>query len=352
MHFLFLSWRGLPHPDAGGSELMVDRIATALGDLGHTVTLACGGPTGSNPYATYDLGGRYDQYFRAPVVYHRRLHGSDVVVDVANGIPFFSPVWQHRPTICLVTHVHRDQWALHFSAPVAKLGWFLERRAVPRVYGRHRFAAISASTADDIERLGVNRRSIDVLHLGIDQPARCWPCSPEPLFVAVGRLMPQKRIPLLLEAWEQVHPVVGGRLVVIGGGRALESLRARAGAGVEFTGPVSDEERERWLGGAWLLVHAAQHEGWGMVIMEAAVAGTPSIAFDVPGVRDSVADGTTGVLVASLSEFVAQWIALAQDHSRRTALGVAARRRAAEYTWGATAERLVEIATASVGDGR
>jgi glycosyltransferase involved in cell wall biosynthesis len=349
VHIAFLAWRDLPHPRAGGSELMVDQLALGLQQLGHRVSLASGGPTGEHPYASVQLGGTYSQYLRAPIVFHRHLRDADVVVDVANGIPFFSPLWDRRPTICLMTHVHVAQWMQHFAPPVAAVGRTLERVAVPLVYSRTRFAAISASTAKELEDLGVDPRAISVLNLGIHPPRREWRPSPTPLFVAVGRLVPQKRVDLILAAWERVRPVFGGRLVVIGNGSELGSLRERAGEAVEFTGGIPDDERERLVGSAWLLIHAAQHEGWGMVVMEAAVAGVPALAFDAPGVRDSIVHGRTGVLVSRFDDFVDEWIALGRDGPRRASLGAAARARAAGYTWSAAAGRLAALARSACG---
>jgi len=69
------------------------------------------------------------------------------------------------------------------------------------------------------------------------------------------------------------------------------------------------------------------------VIMEAAAAGTPTLAFDVRGVRDSVVDRRTGVLVDDDEAFAAAWIRLAGDATERRRLSDAARRRASELTW-------------------
>jgi glycosyltransferase involved in cell wall biosynthesis len=96
---------------------------------------------------------------------------------------------------------------------------------------------------------------------------------------------------------------------------------------------VNEEQKHRLLAAAWLLLHPAQIEGWGIVITEAALHGTPAVGFDVPGLRDSVEHGRTGVLARSEAEFASAWAALALDPARRAALGGAAQRRGARLRW-------------------
>ena len=291
----------------------------------------------------HDLGGTFTQYARAPIAHARHARRDDVLVDVANGIPFFSPLWRRRPVVCLVHHVHTDQWIMHFPRPVSAFGRWLELKAVPVVYRRSGFLAVSGSTADGLVGTGVRPEQIRVVLNGVDVPAAPVPArSAEPLFVALGRLVPHKRIDLLLRVWDEVRPTVGGRLVVAGDGLERQRLAARAGPGAEVVGRISEEEKHDLLSRAWLLVHAASHEGWGIVTMEAAVRGTPTLGFDVPGVRDAVVDGATGVLVSSPSELAARWRELAADPARRERLGAAARERALSCSWDATMDTFLE----------
>ena len=94
MRVLFLAWRDLAHPQAGGSEVLVDRLARGLIDRGHDAAVLCGGPVGARSYPVVDAGGTYSQYLRVPFAYHRHFSDVDLVVDVENGIPFFSPLWR------------------------------------------------------------------------------------------------------------------------------------------------------------------------------------------------------------------------------------------------------------------
>jgi glycosyltransferase involved in cell wall biosynthesis len=114
---------------------------------------------------------------------------------------------------------------------------------------------------------------------------------------------------------------------------------------VEFAGHVTEAEKHRLLCAAWLLLHPSAVEGWGLVVTEAAVRETPAIAFDVPGLRDSVVDGETGVLARGESSFAAAWCTLALSTHRRTLMGKSARDRAAQFRWNNTVRQFRAVAT-------
>jgi glycosyltransferase involved in cell wall biosynthesis len=349
----FVSWRDLAHPQAGGSEVLTDQLARACVERGHEVGLMCGSPTGDRAYRVLALGGQYGQYVRAPLSYARHFRGWDVLVDNDNGIPFFSPLWRRGPVVCLVHHLSRDQWSLRFPRPIAALGRALEERAMPSVYRRSLFLCVSPSTAAALGELGVPTDRIRVLPMGAPATSGSDRLrSASPLFLSLGRLVPYKRLDMLLEIWRVVHSTVGGRLVIAGDGPERARLERLAGEGVVITGRVSEDEKQRLLHSAWLLVHPALHEGWGMVISEAAHAGTPTLAFDVPGVRDAVSDGETGLLAGSERDFEREWVALARDPGRRERMGTAARLDAARTPWSATVDAFIGVLEEAVRRGR
>jgi len=330
---VFVAWRDLDHPQAGGSELVIDRLAAGLVDRGYDVTLLAGGPTGPRPYTVWSTGGTYAQYLRAPLVFHTRVHDADVVVDVENGIPFFAPLWQRAPVVCLVHHVHTDQWGMQFPAPIAALGRCLESTAMPRVYRRARYVAVSRSTAAALTSIGVRADAVTTIEMGAAPLAPLGTRCTEPRFLVLGRLVPHKRVDTALALWPAVRSRTGGTLVIAGDGPELERLRGLATDGVEFRGYLSEEEKALELGAAWVLVHPAHHEGWGTVVMEAAAAGVPTVGFDVEGVRDSVARDVTGILATDDAAFADAWARLGVDDALRARMSDAARARASTFTW-------------------
>jgi glycosyltransferase involved in cell wall biosynthesis len=330
---VIVAWRDIASPQAGGSELLVDQLAAGLTARGDRVTLLCGGPAAEHGYEVLRSGGPYTQFAGAPLAYARRLRDCDVVVEVCNGMPFLAPLWSRKPMVCMVNHVHTDLWPLRFPRPLAAVGQLVEQRVMPWAHRRSLVLTVSASTALELQALGVDRERIRLLNNGVAPAGPPAPRSPEPMFLALGRLAEYKRIDLVLRLWDRVRPVVGGRLVIAGDGPERGYLESVAGPGVTFTGRVSDAEKHQLLGAAWLLVHPALIEGWGIVVTEAALRGTPAVGFDVPGLRDSVQHGQTGLLARTEAEFASAWAVLALDSGRRAAMGEAARRRAAQLRW-------------------
>jgi glycosyltransferase involved in cell wall biosynthesis/SAM-dependent methyltransferase len=353
MRIGFLVWRELDHPRAGGSEVLVDHLATGLVERGHEVTMVSGAPVGERAYRTVDGGGTLDQFVRSPLNHARHLRDHDLVVDVVNGMAFFTPLWRRGASLCLVNHVHTEHWAQWFTPPVAAFGRALEAKAVPRAYRGNLFVAVSPSTAAALAELGVPEGDVRIVYNGVDLPdGPPLPTAPEPTFVALGRLVPHKRCDLLVRAWAKVQPTTGGRLVIAGEGPEADAIEALGVPGVELVGKVTEEEKHRLLSEAWALLHPASVEGWGLVVMEAAARATPTIGFWAPGVRDSVVHDETGLLVETEDELVARWLQLAADEELRFKLGTGARRRAEEFTWEQTVAGFEAVAEEAVERAR
>ncbi|GHB24882.1 glycosyltransferase family 4 protein [Streptomyces umbrinus] len=348
---VFLARRDFGNEAAGGSELLVDRLAEGLTHLGHQVTLLCGGPAAYRDYRVVSAGGDLGHYLRARSAFQRQIGDCDLLVEVCNGMPYLAPLWHRGPTLCLVNHVHTDLWRMRFNgplAPAARLGRRLEHWALAGAQRHNLLVAVSPSTAHALRAIGVERERIRVVHNGVEEPGPPTERSPEPLFLAMGRLVEYKRIDLLLRLWERVRPVTGGRLVIVGDGPERERLQQLAGPGVEFRGHVSETEKHRLLCAAWLLLHPSAVEGWGLVVTEAAARETPAIAFDVPGLRDSIVDGETGLLARGESSFAAAWCTLALSTHRRTLMGKAAGDRATQFRWHRTVRQFRAVATEAV----
>ncbi|MGW3420763.1 glycosyltransferase family 4 protein [Streptomyces phaeochromogenes] len=348
---VFLARRDFGNEAAGGSELLVDRLAEGLTHLGHQVTLLCGGPAAYRDYRVVSAGGDLGHYLRARSAFQRQIGDCDLLVEVCNGMPYLAPLWHRGPTLCLVNHVHTDLWRMRFNgplAPAARLGRRLEHWALAGAQRHNLLVAVSPSTAHALRAIGVERERIRVVHNGVEEPGPPTERSPEPLFLAMGRLVEYKRIDLLLRLWERVRPVTGGRLVIVGDGPERERLEQLAGPGVEFKGHVSETEKHRLLCAAWLLLHPSAVEGWGLVVTEAAARETPAIAFDVPGLRDSIVDGETGLLARGESSFAAAWCTLALSTHRRTLMGKAAGDRATQFRWHRTVRQFRAVATEAV----
>lgn len=309
---LVLNWRDIRHPLAGGAEQYMHEIGkrwVASGAHVTWLTAAVPGQPGRDQLDGMHIvraGGELSVYPRVAARLLRLRGHFDAIVDCQNGTPFFSPLFAGRraPIVQIVHHVHQDQFSTHFSAPMAALGRWLEGPAARRVYGRRPIAAVSPSTRHELRsRLGYRGPIFVVPNGTVPLPADTTLRAADPTIVVVSRLVPHKRIDLLLGHLGTVADEVPGlRVEIVGDGpdRArLQSLAHELGlhSTVTFHGRVSDEARDELLASAWLTTSTSQAEGWGCTILEAAAWGVPCLALRVPGVRDSVLDGETGWLV-------------------------------------------------------
>jgi glycosyltransferase involved in cell wall biosynthesis len=351
MKLVFLTWRDLANPAAGGAEVMFDRILSELAGRGHDVTLLCGAPAAPRSYRVVTAGGTFSQYALIPLKGATAFRDADLVIDTENGFPYFSPLWRRRPILCAVHHVHTDQWNDRFPRPVAWACRNVELHLMPWVYRRTTFVAISQSTATDLASIGIDPNRIHIIEPGVDQPAQApTKKSEEPLFLSLNRLVRHKRIERLIETWATICEDVPGQLVIAGDGPELERLRKLAATvpRTQLLGRVSDEQKHELLSSAWFLLSASHHEGWGICVLEAAVRGTPTLAVDATGIRDAIEDGVTGVLVHASDESLVEdlakaWIDLATDTEWRNRLGQAAIRRSASYSWPSVVDRWMDV---------
>jgi glycosyltransferase involved in cell wall biosynthesis len=166
------------------------------------------------------------------------------------------------------------------------------------------FQAVSQSTADDLVARGIPPDNVQVIYQGVDTKVYTpGPAdrSATPLFAYLGRLKRYKGVDLVIRAFSRVRDP-NARLEIAGAGDyrpALERLTHSLdlGSRVRFLGRVSEAEKVLLLRRAWALTFASPKEGWGITNLEAAACGTPVVASNSPGIRESVLDGRTGFLV-------------------------------------------------------
>ena len=309
LRVLLLNWRDLHHPEAGGAEKYLVTVAEGLAARGHDVTFRTAAYPGAVPEETIAgvryvrRGGHYSIYPRS--ILGRRQGGYDVVVDVQNGVPYLSPLVTSTPVVNLVHHVHREQWPVVFGPKSARLGWWLESSLAPAVYRRSTYVAVSHSTRRELVGLGVDEHRITLIHNGTDAVAdEGHERSAEPRLIVLGRLVPQKRVEIALDAVAALRSRVPDlRVDVVGTGWWEPHLREHASSlGIDelvtFHGHVSETEKHRLLARAWVHAMPSLKEGWGLVVVEAGVHGTPTVAFrEAGGPADSIRHEETGLLV-------------------------------------------------------
>ena len=363
LRVLFCNWRDTRNPEGGGSEVYVENVATALAVAGHDVTILCAAHENAPAEELVDgvrfvhRGSKLGVYPQALWTQLRRGLGRfDVVVDVQNGIPFASTLAGRTPVVVLVHHVHREQWPVVYGPVRSRIGWWLESRAAPRLYRGSRYVAVSRATRDELVDLGVERAAISVIHNGVQRPVRDPDPDDAPRILVLGRLVPHKRVEHVLEAAAVLlrrHP--GLRVSVVGDGWWADELvtaadRLGVADVVDFLGFADEATKHAELARAWVLALPSLKEGWGLVVLEAAGYGVPTVGYaSAGGVAESVVDDVTGLLADDQEQFTEQLDRLLSDADLRRRLGYAAEARTWEFGWDTAARSFARVLAEAAG---
>lgn len=344
-----MNWQDRENPHAGGAELHLHEVFGRIARYGHDVDLLCSGfpgaPSGTvlDGITVHRVGTRFTFPLHARRAYRRLAprRRYDVVIEDLNKIPLFTRRWGASRLVVLTHHLFGATAFREESVPVAAATWLAERplalgyRGVP-------FEAVSESTRADLVARGIPAQDITVIYNGVDidtlTPAPNER-SKSPLFSYLGRLKRYKRVDVVIRAFALLDRP-DARLEIAGKGDdrdRLERLVSRLGLDdrVRFLGFVSEPDKRSLLRRSWATVLASPKEGWGISNLESAACGTPVIAADSPGIRESVLDGATGFLVpgSDVAAYAAAMRGLLESPALVESLAQNARRFAETFTW-------------------
>lgn len=304
-------------------------------------------------------------YLYARKIY-QRLRGSgwrpDVVIDEVNTVPFFTPKYVKEPVAMLIHQLCKDCWKYAVNPLAQPLGWRLEK-AFHNIYTKAAregklgaVITVSQSTKQDLIELGYPEELIHIVHNGLDWDfySDCTELADgkDELVAYVGRITPYKRLEDLLKAWKVVEQGTRDAALVIAGRpepRYLERLARLAKKlnlrRAEFRANIPQQEKKKWLARAKILVYPSTREGWGQPVLEAAVCGTPAVAYDVSGLRYAVRHMETGILVkpGDISQLAEAIGMMLRDSGLRNKLSENAYIYAQSFSWDSTAEVIAKI---------
>ncbi len=355
-HILVLSDRDWTHPEAGGTgTVLYGQVAHWLA-CGHRVTIVAGTYPGAEAVSRlherltiHRMGTRRTVFTRAAWATFRGLgRDADVVLEVCNGIVFYTGFWPwlRKPRALLVFHVHQDHYVTELGIVGRIAGLALERIPLRFLYPGVPVITISQSSREALVTLGVEPQRIHVVYPGLDHthfgPGEK---APEPRLVYLGRLKRYKRIELVLDI---AAAIPAAHLDIAGDGdhrAALEAEVARRGLGdrVTFHGHVDEPLKAQLLREAWLALTASSAEGWCLTVVEAAACATPTAAVRVGGLGETIVDGQTGILADTPEQLVVAARDLVGDRERLTVMGEAALARARGLSWASMADQTLAV---------
>jgi len=362
MNILVFNWRDITHPWAGGAEVNIHEIAKVWAKQGHNITLFCGAYENSKPNETIDginiirKGDRFSVYLHAFWQYLTSLHNQkfDVIIDDVNGIPFFTPLFSRKPKIAMFHHAVDKIFFKELPYLPAIVGYSIEKIILPLLYRNTKIVAVSESSRKDLIKLGLPKDNILVVHNGLNH-AVVKPNfnikTTKPTICYVGRIRKYKRLDLLIEMMtELIKGIPDLRLVIAGEGDASDSIKTKIRSSnlsenVKFLGHVTLKEKIEILQKSWLFVTPSEKEGWGITVLEANACGTPVVAFDVPGLTDSVVNGKTGFLVNDRSEFLKKIEEIITNKELRNTLSKEAVEWSKNFDWEKSSTALMNLLT-------
>jgi D-inositol-3-phosphate glycosyltransferase len=368
--------------DAGGQNVHVAALASALADLGHRVTV----------HTRRDDPGLPDYVpLRAGVTVHHVTAGPPGPLPKDELLPFMEEFgsrlagrWADRPPDVVHSHFWMSGVAALLGAGGLGVPVVHTYHALGTVKRRHqgsldtspaqrievetevgadadRIVATCRDEVSELAAMGLPTGHVRVIPCGVDT-ARFTPHGAavarplRPRLLVVGRLVPRKGIDTAIAVLARMPRA---ELVVLGGppsrelatdqeARRLRELAERAGVADRFVmlGGVPSDWMPRLLRSADVVLCPARYEPFGIVPLEAMACGVPVVATAVGGHLDSVADGVTGRLVPP-DDPTAMAVAAAElivDRTQRTAYGLAGRRRAVDrFGWSRVAAATAEV---------
>lgn len=361
MRILILNWRDIKNPKSGGAEILTHEIAKRWVKLGHKVTLFSSLFPKAKVRETLDRvkivrSGHpdvrflfYSVHFQAFSYYQKNKNKFDVVLDEIHGIPFFTPWYVKTKKVVLICEVAADLWIKMFGY-LGLLGRIIEKIYLKFIYKNVFFLTISNSTKNELIKGGVLAKNITVLPMGLTIPKKINNTKKEKslTLIFVGRLSKSKGVEDAIMATSQLskkHTKI--KLWIVGGGdkdyvQILKKMAKKLKLldKITFFGFVSQEKKFELMGRAHFLLVPSSKEGWGLIVPEAGLVGTPSIGYNVAGLKEVIQDRKTGYLTSNntpsgLVTIVNKVLGNKNEYKK---IRKAAKKLSLSYNWDRTAE--------------
>lgn len=365
MTILVFNWRDIKNPCVGGAEIYTHEILKRLAEKGHRVSLFTTEYPGCKKEDCIDnvrivrKGNAYSTFYHAFSYYKKKFKRETdlIIIDEINVLPWFTPFYVKQPVIALIHEV--GSLALFYHSEVNSFLSYLLYICTPLMflfykYRKIKFITVSKSTKKDLVNLGIPEDDICIIYNGIDHSS--YSLERKDLFphlVYVGRVTWYKNVHLLVKAMVSIVKQFDSvRLTVVGEiepkykiflNKLVKELNLSKH--VNFTGYVTEDAKISILQRAWVLVNPSEREGWGIVVIEANACGTPAVGYNVPGLRDSIKDGRTGILIKqkNIEALADAVIEILENHELREKLSKGALEWSRKFSWNRSADEFLKI---------
>jgi glycosyltransferase involved in cell wall biosynthesis len=353
MNIIWCSWKDIKHPLSGGAEVVTDGLLKRLIQDGHEVILLTSRPRSAsaedviNGYRVVRNGSCFGVYQATRNYYKKnRLNDwADLVVEEINTIPFFTRFYVKKPHFLFFHQLAKEVWFYQMVWPLSRVGYWLEPRYLS-LLTKESVLTVSKSTKADLVKHGFKEDKISLIREGNSivpvTDLQMIKKYAKPTVLAFGAVRPMKRTIDIIRAFEHAKKQVPQlRLVVAGdmngpyGEKALKLIRQSPYTeDISILGLVTNAKKAEVMQRAHVMTSASVKEGWGLVVTEANSQGTPVVAYDVDGVRDSVKNGVTGIITELSPQALGDGIVeILKDKKRYARMRQAAWRDSQQYTF-------------------
>ncbi len=370
MRILVINWQDIKNPLGGGAEVHLFELFSRISKWGHDVTLLCSRFKGAKRKEIVQgirvirCGTRGSFNFFVPFAYYalRKNLQFDVVVEDINKIPFYGPLFIKKPLLGIIHHLFGKTIYKEVAFPAATYV-YLSERLIPFFYRNIPFTVVSQSSKQELLRMGMRGENLTVIHNCVDhqlyRPSGLAKFD-IPTVAFVGRLKKYKSIDILIKAMQIVAGKIDRvKLLIIGDGdykNQLQRLTTKLGLDsiVEFTGYVEEGRKVELLERSHVVVNPSPKEGWGLTNIEANACGTPVIASDAPGLRDSVINGQTGLLFeyGNIRDLAEKILLILGNRQLREKFSKGALSWASGFNWDASAAEMLNLLNQTINKNR
>ncbi len=362
MKILWFTWKDKINPLAGGAEAVNEALAEKLVQDGHEVILIVAGFKNALPeeiingYKVIRLGNRWTVYWQAYKYYKKYLIGwADLVIDEINTIPFGCKFYVREKNIILCYQLCRQIWFYQMFFPLNLIGYLLEPFYIWLLHDKVVLTE-SESTKKDLQKHGYKKNNIYVFNIGLEiEPAKDLTASKavEPTILSLGNIRNMKRCLHIIKAFEIAkQKIFTLKLAIAGdasakyGKKVLDYVnKSKFKNSINYFGKVSTEKKLELMQKSHLICVTSVKEGWGIIVTEANSQGTPSIVYDIDGLRDAVKNNETGIICEKNTpqDLAISIINLLNDNEKYITLRLQAWQWSKQFNYNNSYQRFIEI---------
>ncbi|MGF7229547.1 MAG: glycosyltransferase family 4 protein [Candidatus Saccharibacteria bacterium] len=322
MNVLWVTWKDMAHPEAGGAEVVADELCRRLVEEGnHVMMLTTDYPGASSTSPTPGVevirvgSSRYTHPMQALWFYicHLRNKYDAVIEEVNGGAPYFTVFFgRQAPRYMLYHQLARVNWLYEIPKPFSYIGYYLVVPIATRIaaWARTPLITVSESSKNVLRAFGFDPAKTYILSEGI----KIDPITDlskvqkfdRPTVLSHGGMRAMKRTIDQIKAFEIAKKTMPDLQLKVSGsssgayGKKVMSYIAKSPykSDIEYLGRTTDEQKIELMQRSHAILVTSVEEGWGLIVTEANSQGTPAIVYDVAGLRDSVKHAETGIVTA------------------------------------------------------